>query len=110
MPWIINDVEEKIQTDLSMGHLNNLIIDGLNCKSWVANEFLDVLTCYDLPEHGLDKLILSNFETLCEPFENEVVSRYANICPRLSHLQLSDMTKLSEAGRISMVNLFRQII
>ena len=56
MPWIIGDVEDKIQTALGMGHLTSLDIYGLDCKSWVANEFLDVLTCYDLPESGLDKL------------------------------------------------------
>ena len=60
-PWIINDVEEKIQTALGMDHLNCLLIFSLNCKSWVANEFLDVLTCYDLAEHGLDKLTFQDF-------------------------------------------------
>ena len=61
MPWIITDAEEKIQTALGMGHLTSLEISYLNSISWVANEFLDVLTCYDLPEHGLDKLIFSDF-------------------------------------------------
>ena len=32
------------------------------------------------------------------------------MCHQLSHLELSDMNKLSEAGRLSMVSLFRQII
>ena len=68
MPWIIDDVEDKIQTALGMNHLNSLHIWGLNCKSWVANEFLDVLTCYNLPEHGLDKLELYGFDKQCEPF------------------------------------------
>ena len=58
---MIDDVEEKIQTALGMGHLTSLKIEGLNAKSWVSNEFLDVLTCYDLPEQGLDKLILHSF-------------------------------------------------
>ena len=56
MPWYIDDVEEKIQTALGMNHLFSLGIRSLNCKSWVANEFLDMLTCYDLAENGLDKL------------------------------------------------------
>ena len=60
-PWIIDEVEEKIQTSLGLDHLNSLIIDGLVAKSWVANEFLDVLTCYDLSENGLDKLYLAGF-------------------------------------------------
>ena len=61
MPWIIDEVEEKIQTALGMGHLTSIFIGRLNAKSWVANEFLDLLTCYDLPEQGLDKIILSRF-------------------------------------------------
>ena len=57
MPWIIDEVEDKIQITLGMDHLNSLEVRNLNCKSWVANEFLDVLTCYDIPENGFDKLI-----------------------------------------------------
>ena len=81
MPWIIGDVEEKIQTALGMGHLNSLDIFNLNCKTLVANEFLEVLTCYDLPEYGLDKIILNSFQKQCEPFSDDVVSRLANMCP-----------------------------
>ena len=61
MPWIIGDVEDKIQTALGMEHLNKLEIHDLECKSWVANELLDILPCYDLPEHGLDKLTFISF-------------------------------------------------
>ena len=57
-PWIIDDVEEKIQAALGMEHLCSIYIRYLYCKSLVANEFLDLLTCYDLKEHGLDKLRL----------------------------------------------------
>ena len=45
VPWIIDDVEDKIQNALGMGHLTCLFIFFLCCKSWVANEFLDVLAC-----------------------------------------------------------------
>ena len=86
MPWIIADVEEKIQTALGMDHLSSLYIFNLKCNSLVANELLDVLTCYDLPEHGLEKLSLNRFLKSCEPLEEEVMSRLASICPRLSHL------------------------
>ena len=40
-----------------MDHLINLYIEELDSKSLVANEFLDVLACYDKPENGLNKLI-----------------------------------------------------
>ena len=49
-PWIINDVEEKIQDALGTGHLHSLKINSLDSKSFIANELLDALTCYDLPE------------------------------------------------------------
>ena len=61
MPWIIDDVEDKIQTALGLGHLTSLHVGGLKCKSWVANEFLDVLCSYDMPEQGLNKLTLIKF-------------------------------------------------
>ena len=68
MPWIVDDVEDKIQTALGVTPLTSIFILNLNCKSWLANEFLDVLTCYDFPENGLDKLILRGFSKPCEPF------------------------------------------
>ena len=108
-PWIIDEVEERIQEALGMDHLHCLAINHLRCKSWVANELLDVLPCYDLEEHGLDKLILYRPHRLCEPFEEEVMSRLANMCPHLSHLQFSRMM-YGGPNKQSMVNLSRQII
>ena len=94
-----------------MDQLTVLKIGNLSCESWVANEFLDMLCCCDLPEHGLEKLTLNNFyEQECEPFEEEVMSRIANICPRLTSLQLTGMEDLTEEGKLSIANLFRQII
>ena len=60
-------------------------------------------------EHGIDMLTLHNFRRQCEPISEEVVSRLAEICPFLSHLQLSEMYSLTETGRLSMVSLLRQI-
>ena len=61
MPWILEEIESKIQSDLGTEQLTSLYIESLNSKSWVANEFLDDLCNYDLPDQGLDKLILNNF-------------------------------------------------
>ena len=78
-----------------------LDINNLSCsKSWVANEFLDALTCYDLAEYGLDKMSFSYFDKSCEPFSDEAVSRLVNMCPRLSHLQIEDMNKLTDEGML----------
>ena len=110
MPWIINDVEDKIQNALGMGHLNTLYIQDLYCNSRVANEFLGLLCSYDLPEQGIDKLTFINNEEICEPFEEEVISRIANMCPNLTQLKLTHMYNLSEDGRLSMASLFSQII
>ena len=50
MPYIIDEVEDRIQTALGISQLSCLEIQRLDAKSWVANEFLDLLTCYDMPE------------------------------------------------------------
>lgn len=110
VPWIIDEVDEKIQNALGTDHLNSIEIENLNSKSWVANEFLDLLTCYDIPAQGLNKLSLIWFDKNCEPFEDEVVSRLANLCPNLTYLALSHMAYLTEAGMLQIFNLFRQII
>ena len=89
-----------------MGHLSILNINHLSCsKSWVANELLDALTCYDCAEYGVDKLIFNQFDISCEPFLDEVISRLVNMCPQVSHLQLSEMHNLSDEGRNSMLKL-----
>ena len=49
MPWIIEDVEDKVQKALDMEHITFLRIEDLNCKQWVANEFLDMLCSYNEP-------------------------------------------------------------
>ena len=50
MPWIIDEVDDKIESALGMNHLTCLKIANLYCESWVANEFLDLMCSYDLPE------------------------------------------------------------
>ena len=61
MPWILGDVEDKIQAALGVEPLTSLKIRYLNCNSWVANEFLDALCSYDMLDCGLDELILYGF-------------------------------------------------
>ena len=58
-PWIAEDVSDKVESAPGMEHLTSLHIEYLNCKSWVANEFLDLMCSYDLPEQGLNKLTLT---------------------------------------------------
>ena len=77
MPWIIGDVEDKIQAALGVDPLTSLYMCILDCNSTVANEFLDALCSYDMLECGLDKFSLDNFNKRCEPFSEEVVSRLA---------------------------------
>ena len=93
MPWIIDDVDEKVEIALGPGQLTCLHIEQLGCESWVANEFLDLMCGYDLQEQGLEKLVLSDF--ISEPFQDEVITRVANICPHLTHFELSYMSSLT---------------
>ena len=56
MPWIVDVVDDKIQTALGRSNLSSLYIDSLKCKSFVAEEFLYHLTVYELAEQGLSTL------------------------------------------------------
>jgi len=105
----MNEVEEKIQTALGINHLTSLYIRNLVCKPSVANEFLDLLTFYDHPDHSLEKLTFFAPRPI-GPFEDEVITRLANMCPSITHLELSYINNLGEADILSMVSLFRQII
>ena len=93
-----------------MGHLHCLEIDRLYSNSWVANEFLNVLTFYDLPEHGLNKLMFYDFRTQCALIEEDLITRLANMCPHISHLELSYMFCLFYEDMLPLASLFRQII
>ena len=77
MPWILGDVEDKIQAALGVDPLTSLHIRFLNSVSWVANEFIDALCSYEMLDCGIDKLTLDGFYKKCEPFSEEVVSRLA---------------------------------
>ena len=92
MPYIVEDVNEKIDSALTERLVRSIDISRLTGKSWVCNEFLDLLLKREFPEQGLDKLRLSYFNNRSEPFEDEVLSRLALICPRLQHLELSFMS------------------
>ena len=50
VPWITEDVSYKVESALGTEHLTSLNIRCLDCKSWVTNEFLDLMCSYDLPE------------------------------------------------------------
>ena len=41
---------DEVERALSMNHLTSLHINELDCVSWVANEFLDFMCSFDLPE------------------------------------------------------------
>ena len=58
MPWIIDDLEDKMQSALGVDPLTSLHIERLRSKSLVANEFLDALCCYDMLEYGIEMLTL----------------------------------------------------
>ena len=62
MPWIADVVDDKIQYALGKDNLRSLHIEGLKCNSFVANEFLYLLTSYDKAEQGLEKLNLNSFK------------------------------------------------
>ena len=68
----------------------------------MGNEFLDLLTCYDMPEQGLEKFILNQFASRCTSFafEEEVLTRLVTMCPQISHLQLGNMNDLNEEDRM----------
>ena len=45
VPWIVDEVEEKISTALGMDQLTSFYILFSTCKAVVLNEFIDILTC-----------------------------------------------------------------
>ena len=44
------------------------------------------------------------------PFEDEIMTRLAQRCTNIKHLELANMFSLSKAGRMQLCGLFRQII
>ena len=103
-PWIVEDVEEKISTALGANQLTCVRIHELVGKAVVPNEFLDLLTFY-VADNGLEKLEMRRFRIESEQggtldiqnahFDEEVLTRLANMCPRISTLTMTGMPDLS---------------
>ena len=85
-PWIIDEVEDKIQSNLGNSQIHNLYIAVLQAESWVVNQFFDLLLSQNFAEQGLRKLKLVHFKPKCEPFEDEIMSRLASKCPNIKDL------------------------
>ena len=49
----------------------------MKAKSWVVNQFIDLLLCQDIAVHGLEKLNIAGFDPICVPFEEDIMSRLA---------------------------------
>lgn len=64
----------------------------------------------DLSDDSYKKLILTKMTKRCFPLENDVVSRFAQSCTLLQHLELGDIPNLKEGARMSLACLFREII
>ena len=53
MPWITEKVEEKMNTAYQGKPLESLEILNLNCKSSLANEFLDLMANQEFADDSL---------------------------------------------------------
>ena len=77
-PWIIEDVEDKIQTALGNSPIHSIDILKMQAKTWVSNQFFDLLLCQDIDSNGFQKLSINNlYQSDCESFEEEVLTRLA---------------------------------
>ena len=79
----------------------------MSAKPWVANQYIDLLLSQDIAEHGLQKLKIMYIEPICEPFEDDIMTRLAQKCPYIKNLELKAMNMLSEVGRMQVGSLFR---
>ena len=77
VPWVIEEVEEKINKVYQGKQLESLEIVGLDCKSNVANETFDLMAGLDLVDESLRKLLLREIKQNCFSLEGDVVSRLA---------------------------------
>ena len=55
-PWIIDEVEDKIQSNLGTSDIHSLSFLNLQAESWVANQFFDLLLSQNFADSGLEKL------------------------------------------------------
>ena len=60
MPWILEEVEEKLNKVYHGKPLESIEIEGLECKSFIANQFFDFIASLDLADNSFKKLIIKN--------------------------------------------------
>ena len=96
MPWILDEVEEKLNKVYQGQQLESLEIHGLDCKSSVANLFLDFMASLDLKNDSFKNLVISKMTYKCIPIEDDVLSRLAQSCSRLEHLEMTEMNEIDK--------------
>ena len=53
-PWIADDIEDKIDSAIGSTPIHSLTIPIIEeTKSWVFNQFIDLLVCQDIADQGL---------------------------------------------------------
>ena len=62
MQWVLDEVEEKINKVYKGKQLDSLKIVNLDCKTWVANEVLDLMASQDLADNSLKNLTLETIK------------------------------------------------
>ena len=62
MQWVVDEVEEKINKVYKGKQLESLKIVNLDCKTWVANEVLDLMASQDLADNSLKNLTLETIK------------------------------------------------
>ena len=110
MPWVLHQFEDKLNRVYQGQPLENLEIEGLDSKSQVVNQFFDYMVSLDLAEDSFKKLVIKEIKQQCFPLESDVVSRLAQSCTLLQHIEMSQMSGLEEEARMDLASLFRDIM
>ena len=73
MPWILEIVEDTMNSVYKGLPLESLEVIELDCKSTVVNLFFDLMASQDLKDDSFTELIIDRMTQQCFPLEDDVV-------------------------------------
>ena len=73
IPWILEEVEDKMNEVYKGLPLESLEVIELDCNSTVVNLFFDMMASQDLKDDSFEALIINKMTQQCFPLEDDVV-------------------------------------
>ena len=76
----------------------------------VASELIGLLAIQDMPETGLQELVLSDWRDISEPLDSTVFAMLFSKCSNLTNLTITEMDRLNAKTRMALAQQVASVL